>query len=146
MGRPTVLTPAVAERIVELVRAGNFRRTAMLACGVSKNTVRNWELRGEAGEEPYATFAADLQEAEALSEVDMVAVIKSRDTVSEAGHLLSLLERRFVNRWCVRVNQHKLEAEDAILAKLRAHPKLHAEVAHVLAAEEDSAPGTAPSH
>lgn len=141
MGRPTDLTPDVAKRIIAYVRLGNYRATAMRACGLSKNVIRNWEIKGEEGHEPYASFAVDLQEAEALSEIDLVA-----DVREGASLALALLERRFVDRWCARINQHKRETEDAILAKLRAHPKLHAEVANVLAAEEDSAGGTAPSH
>lgn len=146
MGRPTLLTTELGARVVELVRAGNFRATAMRAVGLSKNVIRNWEQLGEKGEEPYASFTADLQEAEAMSEVELVRDVRTAEDIKHASHLIQLLERRFGDRWCARINQHKRETEESILAKLRANPKLHAEVAHVLAAEEDPAPGTAPSH
>lgn len=146
MGRPTALTAEVAAEILRIVRAGNFRATAMRACGLSKNVIRNWEKRGEEGEEPYASFVEELQIAEANSEVDLVALVRSADSISGAAHHIQMLERRFGDRWCARINQHKRETEDAILAKLRANPKLHAEVAHVLASEEDQAAGAAPSH
>lgn len=145
MGRPSLLTPDVAARIIEMVRAGNYRATAMRACRLGKNIIREWEKRGEAGEEPYASFVADLQEAEALSEVDLVRDVRCAEDIKHASHLIQLLERRFGERWCARINQHKRETEDAILAKLRANPKLHAEVANVLAAEEDSG-ASAASH
>lgn len=152
-GRPTALTEDLASKIIELVRSGNFRATALRAVGLSKNVIRNWEILGEEGKQPYADFAERLQEAEAISETELVARIRNASPAIVGAQgpdlwqaALALLERRFGDRWCMRVNQHKRETEDAILGKLRAHPKLHAEVANVLAAEEASATGTGASH
>ena len=45
-GRPTLLTPEVHKKIVDLVRGGNFPETAASAAGVSRPTLRSWMREG----------------------------------------------------------------------------------------------------
>lgn len=153
MGRPSVLTKDVHVELVAYARKGVPRSVAAKACRISKNVIRNWETRGEEGEEPYATFIAEYNQAAAEFRIDLIEAIRNAKPalvgVSGADPWQAqawLLERLDPENFSQKINQHKRETEDAILAKLRAHPKLHAEVAHVLAAEEDPASGTAPSH
>lgn len=47
IGRTTALTPETHERIVELVRAGNYIETAAGAAGIHKTTFYNWLDRGQ---------------------------------------------------------------------------------------------------
>lgn len=126
-GRPTELNAEVHARIVEMVRAGNFRATALRACGLSKNTIRNWELRGEAGEPDYVAFMLDVQEAEAASEVELVADIRHARpaVVGVSGPdlwqaRLSLLERRFPHRWSARVRTTVDEELSTLMKRLEA--------------------------
>lgn len=145
-GRPTSLTPELAARILRRVRQGVGRQVAAVACGVSKNQVRNWEKRGLEGEEPYASFAADLHEAEALCEARWVAKLQRKELKVPWQLVMTLLERRFPDRWSVTHAQARREAREEVLSALRSQPKLHAEVANALAAERDSAPGTDAPH
>lgn len=58
-------TPALGQKIVQAVAAYGFEFTAAEENGVHRNTLRNWRLRGEAGEEPFAAFATALAQAKA---------------------------------------------------------------------------------
>lgn len=78
-GRPTKLTPALQAAIIKLLRAGNYVETAALACGVTKQTLYNWQLRGEDEQGPYRDFLDAVKEAQALAEVDLLK------EVSEGG-------------------------------------------------------------
>lgn len=146
MGRPTALTPEVHKAIVDMVRGGNFRATALRACGLSKNVIRNWEERGEKGEEPYAAFMHDLQQAEAESETELVSEIRNArpaivgaqgpDLWQARAHLL---ERRFPNRWSARVRMTVDEELSALMKRLEAKldEDTFAKVVH--ASREDAA-------
>ena len=61
--------------LLNYLRAGSFRVTACAAVGISSDTLRNWEKRGHAGEEPFAEFMAEVERVEALAEVETVNVI-----------------------------------------------------------------------
>lgn len=145
-GRPTSLTPELADRIVDMVRGGNFRATALRACGLSKNVIRNWELAGEEGKEPYASFTERLQEAEAESEAKLVAEVRNArpQVVGVSGPdlwqaRLALLERRFPNRWSARVRTTVDEELSALMKRLEAKldEDTFAKVVH--ASREDAA-------
>jgi transposase len=72
MARPTKLNPEISHRIVNLVRAGNYRETAAAAAGINPKTLRNWLHRGSKGGKSnaaYAQFSADLDTAEAEAEL-----------------------------------------------------------------------------
>jgi hypothetical protein len=72
MARPTKFNPVTAEKVVNLVQAGNYRETAAAAAGVSAKTLRNWLHRGaKSGKanEPYRQFSEALDQAEATAEI-----------------------------------------------------------------------------
>ena len=103
--------------LLNSLRAGNFRSTACAAVGISTQTLKNWEERAHAGEEPFADFIADLEQVEALAEVETANVIamcargevpkdKDGNVIPEADRPLRdwkaaafLLERRGARRW-----------------------------------------------
>lgn len=152
-GRPTSLTPDVQAAIVEAIEAGNYRSTAAAAAGVHRNRMAEWEKRGEAGEEPYASFACALQTAEAKAEMSLVAELRHAEpgipTVRGADLWQAkawLLERRFASRWCARVKQQVAENVDALTSKLKADPELHKKVVDVIAGEEPAASGAGQAH
>lgn len=103
--------------LLNSLRAGNFRTTACAAVGISTQTLRNWVDRARAGEEPYADFVADLEQVEALAEVETANVIamcargevpkdKDGNVIPEEERPFRdwkaaafLLERRGARRW-----------------------------------------------
>jgi hypothetical protein len=61
-GRPTKLTPALQERIVKLVREGNYPETAAQSEGVDRATYYRWMDKG-AQDGPEASTYRDFRDA-----------------------------------------------------------------------------------
>lgn len=116
MSRPTDLTPDVHARIVETVRQGNFRETAAAAAGVDVRTMRRWLYRGAQGEAPYAAFSADLDAAEAESEVADISAIASADD----WKAIAWRRERMSNRWQLRLRVEVTKELDSLLDALEA--------------------------
>lgn len=112
MARPTDLTPELQEKIVAIVRKGNFRVVAAEACGIGESTLSEWIARGEGRDKDrpqtpeYAAFAAAIKAAEAEAEIAAMAVIESAglETWQAAAWYL---ERKFPGRWGKR-EKHEL--------------------------------------
>jgi hypothetical protein len=111
MGRHTSLTPEVHAKIISAVRSGNYKYVAAQAAGVHRDSIHAWEQRAEKGEEPYASFADELREAEAQAEVSTIARVLAggEGWTSYAW----LAERRWARRWAQRVRQQVTEELDA---------------------------------
>ena len=92
------LTPEIHEKIVAMIREGNYRETASAACGITSRTFRNWMARGHEGEEPFAALAIEVDKAEAESEaLDVAQLAKAaKDDWKAAAWKL---ERRWQHRW-----------------------------------------------
>lgn len=95
MARPSKYSPAVHDRIVLALRAGNYRKVAAASAGVSEATFHAWmksprkQLRG---------FQEAVARAEAEFEVTTVGQIARKVATSpESG--FKLLERRYPGRW-----------------------------------------------
>lgn len=95
------LTPEVHEKIVRLIRAGNYRETACAAAGIWARTMRTWLRLGSEGLEPYAQFAADIAQAEAEAEARDVALIAKAGTEDWKAAAWRL-ERKVHDRWARR--------------------------------------------
>lgn len=88
-GRPTLLNEEMHAKLIGLIRAGNYRETAAAACGITINTLRNWEKRGAVArrkaekkghktpkkEKRYIDFLQAMEKAEAEAEAFGVALI-----------------------------------------------------------------------
>lgn len=102
MARPTKLTPAVHDAIVESLRAGVCIETAAEAAGVSSSTVRSWIRRAEDHPddcgEPFLRFHAAYKKARADAELDAVKVIRAASQRSWQAAAW-YLERSHPNRW-----------------------------------------------
>ena len=110
MGRPTKLTPEVQEKIVELIKAGNYANAICSAAGIWPNTFTNWMNRGEEEKSgKYRNFYLAVKEAEDSCEVACVAVIRTAIDAGDWRAAIALLERRFPERW--RPSAH-IEIED----------------------------------
>jgi transposase len=78
MARPTKLTKDKADKIVDLVRAGNYAETSATVAGVGVSTFYTWMSKGE-GEKarsPYKEFREAVLGAKAEAEARMVMVIQ----------------------------------------------------------------------
>jgi hypothetical protein len=87
-GRPTLLTPDLQQRIVELVQAGNYLSTAAEAAGIARRTLYQWLALGlqaqnaiDRGERitptarRYAQFAHTLSRVRARAEAGAVLTV-----------------------------------------------------------------------
>lgn len=117
-GRPTKLTPELADAIIESVRAGNYLETAAALHGLSYETVRAWAREGERATGGLKhRFSAALKSASADAEATALKVI------TEAGkeHWQAMawrLERRYPKKWALRVVHHVEDALKGVIARL----------------------------
>ena len=100
MGRPGIssFTPETQEKILNALRAGNYRVAACKFAGISVDTFGRWMKAGNAGEERFAEFAEQVKQAEAQAEASLVATIRK----AAGDHWQAaawLLERKYVTRW-----------------------------------------------
>lgn len=99
MGRPTKLTQPIHDLIVKFIKGGNYVETAAAAAGINKSTLYDWLKRGQTEEKGiYADFSNAVEQAMALSEIDLVNKLKKHDSDS-AQPIEWRLERRFPERW-----------------------------------------------
>lgn len=97
-GRPTKLTPELGSRLGRLISVGIPISTACQVEGITKKTLRNWRERAAAGEQDYADFVADLDQALAKAEVAVTMnVVKAAQVDWRAGAWW--LERRRPDRY-----------------------------------------------
>lgn len=100
-GPPYALTPAVADAIVELLRAGNYYCTACAKAGVTPHTFIRWRRLAEEGKQPFADFWLRCCQAEAEAEAKALdIVITSAFTSWQAAAWY--LERKYPDRWSLR--------------------------------------------
>lgn len=124
-GRPTVLTPEVADTILTLVRAGNYLEVAAAAAGVARDSLFEWLKRGarerrsvQAGkrekprksEQPFVDFSDSLQKARGTSEAADLEVIR-RAAVKNWQAAAWRLERKHPQRWGRR-ERHEITGKD----------------------------------
>jgi transposase len=74
------LTDLVAQQAVAAIRNGATREAAAKVVGRSRSTLQDWLARGDQGEEPYASFAHRVREAEGkvFSEVHSIVLEMAR--------------------------------------------------------------------
>lgn len=99
---PLKLNQEVQERICAMVSQGVPLETAARAGGVTYQTLNNWMRRGAEGEAPFASFRAEVEEARAISEANLIALMRQAAVEGSAGEWRAaawLLARRFPERW-----------------------------------------------
>jgi len=102
VGRPTLLTEEVVERLTVMLRAGNYLHVAISAAGISRATFGTWMQRGtskRASDAPYVDLRKRVETARAEGEVRMVTVIARAAQNGDWRAALVLLEREFPERW-----------------------------------------------
>lgn len=94
----TLWTQELQDRIVGLIRAGNYAEVAARACGIAKKTFYDWLQRGGRGEEPFTGLAHAVEDATAQAEARDVAQIgKASEQHWQAAAWR--LERKNPKRW-----------------------------------------------
>jgi hypothetical protein len=93
-GRNTALTPAVQATLCDFIRKGNYTTIACKAAGVSPDTLSRWRKRGEQGQEPFAAFERQLEQAELDAETALVEIWRNQ-APGDWRAARNLLARRF---------------------------------------------------
>lgn len=98
-GRPSKFSQDIADRVVLMVRAGNYLETAASASGISPVTLRAWLRDGRrAGRGAMFDFAEKVERAQAESEaMDVNKLLQHGQKDWRA--LAWRLERRFPDHW-----------------------------------------------
>lgn len=123
-GRPSKATSDRLDRLVALLRAGNYRKTAAAAVGISPRTLNGWIRDGRANYEAaqvdpskldeFGLFFELVSQAEADAEAGCVAgVIELAYRKGDGALLLRFLERRYPDRWGRRSLEVTVSTADA---------------------------------
>lgn len=141
-GRPTSLTPEVQRKVCASLREGNYLETAAGAAGIHRNTLRNWIVRGEKGEEPFAEFLGAVKMAEDAGEKLLLSEIRQGVDAWQARSWI--MERRWPNKWGGRVRMTINDEREHLLSKVQRDPELHQRLRDVIG-EGDSQASAGPS-
>jgi hypothetical protein len=63
MARPTKFNPQRARSALLLVKGGEPRQWVARGAGIGRRTLQEWLARGRAGEEPFAAWSKEMDEA-----------------------------------------------------------------------------------
>ncbi|NJL28741.1 MAG: hypothetical protein HC897_13035 [Thermoanaerobaculia bacterium] len=103
MGRKSRLTPEIQEKIVSVIRAGNYACVAAQYAGITTRTFYRWLEKGEARpNSAYGHFRHAVKAAESEAEVRAVAIIQNLMTNNWQA-AMTFLERKFPERWARRI-------------------------------------------
>lgn len=94
-GRPIGLTPDVAQRVVEQLRATGDLQTALASVGVCRRTFQRWMRRDDPG---ARDFRARVEQARAQVEASNVLSI-TRASRADWRAAAWMLEHEFPQRW-----------------------------------------------
>lgn len=123
-GRPSKLTAAIVEQLVDAVRLGAYFETAAQAAGIDKTTLYRWLRRGEdaiaraleqvedldelgenglydhvdPSEWTYLDFRHSLKSAEAIAELELLEAVRYAPPGAWQQYMTTL-ERRWPSRW-----------------------------------------------
>jgi transposase-like protein len=138
VGRPK-LDPALSQRIVDLVRAGNFLEVAATAVGIHPSTLHRWRALGRKQHRGrYKKFLQQIEKAQAECESrDVALVAKAAGTDWRAATWR--LERRAPRRYGPRVQQAVQQELDAVLSRLEKGlaPEIYDQVLQLIAADDE---------
>ena len=95
-----LLTRKLHKAIVATVQAGNYRKHAAAAAGVSESAVKRWMALGqrEDAKDPYRAFAADILRAENVACCDAVTCL-TETAQTDYRAALEFLKRKFPSEW-----------------------------------------------
>jgi hypothetical protein len=122
----TRLTPELQEKILNLIKQGNYVKTACLACGIHESTFYKWVQRGESAKSgKFFEFVESLNEAKAIADIYFVQNIrKAGENYKVPGNwkaMQYLLQARNPEDWVV---PDKIEMETNGKMKIDAEVKV----------------------
>ena len=141
MGRPK-LEPATTQRVVDLIRAGNYLEVAATAAGIHRSTLYRWMRHGRDQKRGrYRKFLSQVEKAQAEAEsrdVALIAKAASEDWRAAAWRL----ERKAPRRYGPRVQLAVQQELDAVLGRLEKGlpPETYEKVLQLMTAEDDDPP------
>jgi hypothetical protein len=102
VGRPTLCSPAVVDKILAAVAIGSYWRPACEAAGVSYQAVREWIAKAERDRSSgitssYTEFTDKLERAQAEAEVSLARAVAG--TPDDWRAQAFILERRYRANW-----------------------------------------------
>jgi hypothetical protein len=117
-GRKPKLTPEVSQRIIELVRIGNYLDAAAASCGIHRSTLHRWLVKGEEQSHGmYREFFLAIDRAQGEGELrDCVLIAKAAQTDWRAAAWR--LERRAPRKYGARIQATLREEVESMLAHL----------------------------
>jgi hypothetical protein len=98
-GRPTVLTPAIHQIIVDAITIGMYEAEAARLAGIDKTTLSKWKVQAakKAGT-PYSNLFNDMRDAMVKGEFNLATTVAGQARTD--GRLaLEVLSRKFPERW-----------------------------------------------
>jgi transposase len=138
VGRPK-LDPATTQRVVDLIRAGNYLEVAATAAGIHRSTLYRWLRHGRDQKRGrYRKFLSQVEKAQAEAEsrdVALIAKAAGEDWRAAAWRL----ERKAPRRYGPRVQLAVQQELDAVLGRLEKGlpPEIYEKVLQLIAAEDD---------
>lgn len=105
---PHAIKPSEIKKICNLVRAGNYVKPSVLACGVNYNTFLGYMKKGKKGIRPYDEYYEAVEMAKAGFETDAVSSISESGANGNVGAYMWMLPRMYPKRW---QTTQRIEAE-----------------------------------
>lgn len=97
-GRPSLFTPDRINKLLTLLRQGNYYEPACKAVGINYATFRDWFTAGSNGDPKYSQFYEDVIQAEAEAETNTLAMW-SDHMPKDYKAARDFLARRHPSRW-----------------------------------------------
>lgn len=98
-GQPKAITKHKISEICGIIRAGNYVKQSVLACGVNYHTFQDYMKKGKKGIRPYDEYYEMVEQAKAGAEIDMSTRINDSAEAGNVGADMWKLSRMFPNRW-----------------------------------------------
>ena len=99
-GRPSLLTPAVHQIIVEAITIGLYEAEAARLANIDKTTLSSWKTKAAKGgaNNPYLNLIVAMQDAQVKAEFNLATTVAGQARTD--GRLaLEVLSRKFPSRW-----------------------------------------------
>lgn len=112
-GQPSKLTEETKTALLNAIKAGLTYDLACGAAGISFQTFRNWQLRGEKEKTgQYFEFLEDLKEAEGQGSQRLITLINRSANEGQWQAGAWILERRYPEHFSRRATQEKTQAPE----------------------------------
>lgn len=111
IGRPSKFSPEVQDKIVGLIRAGNYIETAAAIAGISKETFYDWMKQGADPKSRFAPFSDAVVKASAEAEAMDLLLIGQAARAGQWQAAAWRLERKHPKKWG-RYDRHEISGPD----------------------------------